>query len=367
MTTSTQEKKEDGGQREKFVSKLEHGPQRFLAHVLEHGLEIGRRQPADFIRHFPPSAIMEGLKSRPGLRADILEATTNVYRKIALKKSAETAAEDVQIALDEKVASAEDIVSSFGPDDRVRYLDRQKLWAYVVEGKFWTTDPGRKKEFERAKQHVAFILDRALEDRLISHEDLIAGVSVEKLSESLPRAQLANIINEALALGKQKKPFTEEALLEAAAARVLVEDVSLEHLWETVIEPKIAAPHGFVEQSPPREDATAEVASPAPAEKEAAPAKASKSAKSTNGAAAKASKRSNGKAEKAAEADEKAAEAEKTAGGAEKDGQGAASRAKNGRESDSVEKSIESAAEPAVEEFELDELIEEFEEEATQV
>jgi hypothetical protein len=231
-----------------FTSKLDKGAHRFLAHVVVHGMAIGRRSANDFIRHFSPATIMKGLDQRPHLRADILEVTTGVNRKIALKKGAASAGEDVQIALDEGVTTAEDIVRAFHPDDRVRHLDNKKLWSFVVEGEFWNIDPANKSEFERAKDHLAFILDRALTDRLIAHEDLVAGVSVDKLAECLPRAQLAKIIRSALALGKEKRVFTEEELLRAAAARVIVEDVSLRHLWETVVVTKIARVHGFEDE-----------------------------------------------------------------------------------------------------------------------
>ena len=34
-------------------SNLSKGRERFLAHVIEHGFEVGRRSPEDFVRHFP--------------------------------------------------------------------------------------------------------------------------------------------------------------------------------------------------------------------------------------------------------------------------------------------------------------------------
>jgi hypothetical protein len=231
-----------------FTSKLDKPEQRFLAHVIEHGLAVGRRSPADFVRHFPPSAIMAGLDRRPDLRADILVATTGIRQPIALRKDAASSGIDLQIALDEAVATAEDIVALFGPDDRVRYLDPVKLWAFVVEGEFWKTDRSRGALFERAKEHIAFMLERALADGLINHQDLVNGVSVDAMAEALPRQTLGAIIKAALALGAGKQAFTEKDLMATAAARVLVEDVSLVHIWETVIGPKIAVSHGFADK-----------------------------------------------------------------------------------------------------------------------
>src|SRR5688500_18332459 len=115
----SEKEKADPGGTSSYTSKLTEGRQRFLAYVIEHGLEIGRRTHVDFSRHFPRSAIMDGLKNQPRLRAAILVLTTGVKQKSALKKSAQSAAEDVQIALEEGETDAESIVMLFNPDDRV--------------------------------------------------------------------------------------------------------------------------------------------------------------------------------------------------------------------------------------------------------
>lgn len=244
-----------------FESKLEKPEQRFLAHVIEHAFQVGRRLSSDFVRNFSARAVMSALERRPDLRADILVPATGVNHKVALRKSAESSGEDLQIALDEGVTTAEDIVKLFRPDDRVRYLDNQKLWSFITEGEFWKTDKSKGAAFDRAKQHVAFMLDRGLADGLLSHEDLIGGVSVDTIAQSLPRKKLGDIISAALAMGRDKKAFTERDLLGAAAAAVLVEDVSLLHIWETVIIPKIAVAHGFVEGKAEVAEAVAETRS----------------------------------------------------------------------------------------------------------
>lgn len=230
-----------------FTSKLEKPAQRFLAHVIEHCFEIGRRSAADFIRHFSAIDVMTALERRPDLRADVLVPATGINHKVALRKSARSSGEDLQIALDEGVTAATEVVALFRPDDRVRYLDNRKLWTFVTEGEFWKTDKSKGAAFEKAKSHIAFMLDRGLADGLLDHSDLVAGVSVETLAQSLPREKLGEIINAALALGRDKKSFTDRDLLATAAASVLVEDVSLVHIWETVLVPKVAVAHGLVE------------------------------------------------------------------------------------------------------------------------
>src|SRR5271156_4551614 len=141
-------------------SKLEHGRQRFLAYTIEHALEIGRRTPEDFIRHFPPKTIMQALSLRPDLRASLLVPTTGLKHRIALKKSWQSAGDDIQSALDEGETKAIQIVQAFAPDDRVLYLEDKQLWAFIVEGQFWkATAKDDKATFAIAQQHVAYLVE----------------------------------------------------------------------------------------------------------------------------------------------------------------------------------------------------------------
>ncbi len=221
-------------------SKLEPGMLRFLAHVMENGLQAGLRTQQDFIRHFPPRDIMMGLADRPDLRANILVSTTGVRPKIALKKSAESAGEDLQISLDEGETDAELIVSLFHPDDRVRYLDNARLWNYIIEPKFWTTEKQDGTTFDRAKSHLAFILDRAIEDHLLTYRDIVDGITVGTLVQYLPPAKLQAVIEKALAHSHSNKPFSEQDLMSAAPSSVLVDHIPHTLIWESVICPKIA-------------------------------------------------------------------------------------------------------------------------------
>jgi hypothetical protein len=229
-----------------FASKLPHGRQRFLAHAVEHSFAVGRRTAADFLRCFPPEVIMEGLADKADLRAEILCHTTGIKRKIAEKKSWQSAAEDLRIALQEGETNAEAVISVFDPDDRVRYLDEKLVWKFLVEGSFWTVAPSKKEEYRAAKRHVAYMLDRALGDKLLGHRDIVDGVSVAELASRLPKAELGKIIEGALKAGHQGAPFTEAELLGAMPPDVLVEYVPLGHIFEAVIEPKIAIAHGYL-------------------------------------------------------------------------------------------------------------------------
>jgi hypothetical protein len=234
-------------QKRSFTSKLGHGRERFLAHVVDHALQSARRTPEVFIRHFPPAAIMEGLRDRPSLRANILVTTTGVKFRIAVKKSSESAGEDLQIALDEAETDAATVVSLFDPDDRIRHLSDKALWQFVIEDEFWNTPSSDAEASKTATEHVAFILDRALQDGLITHRDIIDGISVQSIAKLLPRGELETIITAALTAGHEKKPFTEAALVDAVGSHSLLAHVPLKDIWKSMIVPKIAETHGFVD------------------------------------------------------------------------------------------------------------------------
>ena len=251
-------------EKQPFASKLDQGRQRFLAHAIEHALAIGRRTPEDFIRHFPPRVIMEGLAQKPSLRATILVEATGLKKKIAMKKSWESAATDLQIAIDEGETSAGAVVRVFEPDDRVRYLDLKKLWNFLVEGDFWK-DSQREAQAQ-ARVHVAFLLSRALADKLLTHRDIVEGITLSEIAARMPKAELGKVIEGALLAGQRKAPFTEVELLEAMPLEVMVEYVPLPHIYDSVISPKIAETHGYID----RGSAAEANAAPAPPDKPAA-------------------------------------------------------------------------------------------------
>jgi hypothetical protein len=87
-------------------------PQHVLSELVGRAVVHGEHAARDFIRDFPPSAIMDALSEQPQVRAQLLALTTGIKREIALKKSAQLAAEDLQIALDEGVTDAEAVTQA---------------------------------------------------------------------------------------------------------------------------------------------------------------------------------------------------------------------------------------------------------------
>lgn len=229
-----------------FVSGLGAGREAFHSEVAEYCLRIGERSPEDFMRHFSSSHIMRALTSRPMERSRIVSSATGVNEKVALKMSPEASGEALQIALDEKVTTPADVVKLFQPDDRQRYLDRKALWVFCVEGEPFKVTASNRAGFERAKAYVAYIIERGLSNLLLSHTELVAAITVEKLAALLPREELGAIIAASL---RQEEKFNEDHLLTQVPPRTLVDHLPLDYLWTRIISPLIAERHDYAQRS----------------------------------------------------------------------------------------------------------------------
>jgi hypothetical protein len=232
-----------GGSADAFVSGLGKGREAFHSEVTEYCLRIGERTPEDFLRRFSCSKIMVSLASRPLERARIISELTGVHERVANKLSPENAGETLQIALDEGVTTPKDIVRLFQADDRQRYLDRHELWSFDIEGQPQNASSNDAVAHARAERYIAYILERAVENLLISQEEIVSALGVVKLAGWLPSELLGQIIESAL---KKSDKFTEEDLLRAAPPSSLVTHVPLDYLWEKVVVPLIAEAHDYV-------------------------------------------------------------------------------------------------------------------------
>ena len=226
-----------------FISSLGKGREAFHSEVTEYCLRIGERTPEDFLRLFTCSKIMISLASRPMERARIISELTGVHERVANKLSPENAGETLQIALDEGVTTPKDIVRLFQADDRQRYLNRHELWAFDIEGQPWKASVNDNVAHGRAEKYIAYIIDRAIENLLISYDDIVSALGVVKLAGWLPSELLGQIIESAL---KKSDKFTEEDLLRAAPPSSLVTHVPLDYLWDKVVVPLIAEQHDYV-------------------------------------------------------------------------------------------------------------------------
>jgi hypothetical protein len=238
--------------KEAFVSKLQKGPARFLAETLDHALANGRRNAADFIRHFPPGAIMTALDPAPNLRATFLITLVGLKERTALRTSSQDAGRMLENALAEGDTDADSVITLFNPDDRIQYLDASRVWTFLLEGDFWKAP--RSKDggvYKIAQAHIAYMLDRAIAHKLLTHENVIEGVSIEMIAEKLPRNDMARIFKGAVTAGRSNKPFSDADLYNAMTSSTLVDYVPLPHVMQTVIAP-MAQSAGFVEANPPK-------------------------------------------------------------------------------------------------------------------
>jgi hypothetical protein len=258
-----------------FVSKsnLKTGAERFLSQVVAHFLATGLRTHDDFLRSFPPLDLMRGLDSAPDLRGSILTKAVGFHERIARKKSAESAAEDLRIALEENVTTAADILSLLSDDDRVRYLDRPRLFAFAIDPGFFAG----AKPSDIAINTMVFLLETALGEEVLSLADIADGISFETISRSLPPDELARVVLAALEHGRKGAPLDEARLLDVVPLATLVRHVPLEKFWTEVVLAKVAGPAGWLKGGS---------IPPAPERPKNEPAKEAKSASTAKPAAA---------------------------------------------------------------------------------
>jgi hypothetical protein len=237
--------KTDGGTGSDFKSSLKSASERFLSQTVVHTLERGFRTPDDFLRHFRPADLMQGLEGAPDLRAKILIEGAGVHEKIARKKSTSSAAEDLKLALDEGVTNAAQLMTLLPADDRVRYLDPKKLWAFTTEDEFWSP-LNAEADVDRALTRVVFLLENALRENLLTLQVLTDGITFDSISTRLPLKELQKLVRHALKLGREKKPLSEAELLESVPLKTLVGFIPLEHVYNNVLVEKVAKPAGFI-------------------------------------------------------------------------------------------------------------------------
>lgn len=222
-----------------YTSELDGSGDRFLSRCLQQLLDESWVSPADFVASFGPADIMQSLEGVTELRARILVEAAGVHEKIAPKKSTQAAAEDLQISLDEGICDAPRLLELFGADDRVRYLDRERLWTFVTRDEFW------KKPSEKARARMVFLIATALEEKLIELSDIIDGVGSERLATDLPKALLEKVLVRAVSEGRVGKAFDPEGLFEVVQLRDWVGHVSLDHLWQKVVRDRVVPAAGF--------------------------------------------------------------------------------------------------------------------------
>jgi hypothetical protein len=233
-----------------YPSDLASTSSRFLSRALQHTLANAWQTSDDFLQHFGPDAIMQALADADELRSRLLVKLANVHERIASKKSISSAAEDLRLALGENVTSPDAVLELFPADDRVRYLKAPLLWRFMFEDKFYSTTPSDgESAHERAARRLTFLLSCGLEESLLSLQDVVDGIGLEKIAMLLPVDELRRVVTRAMQVGREKLPLDEERLFDVVPLPKLVGYVPLESIWQNVIVKRIAEPYGFVDES----------------------------------------------------------------------------------------------------------------------
>lgn len=254
-----------------FHSALAEGRDRFLSEIVEEGFRSGVVNADAFVRRFPPARIMEAFADSADRRADFVHGISQTDRKIALRLGAEASGEVIQIALEEKVATTKDLVTLFLPDERVSRLDRQELWSFCTEWEPWSKQRD-DTAYADAQRYTAFILERALGESLIIPPHVTEALTLDAIRESLILSGLLHdLLKDAIGLGREGKPFTDDDLIRHVTPRVIVERIDVAVIWDKLVRPHIAEEHGFVAKSEappeappeePREEVNAGAAMP---------------------------------------------------------------------------------------------------------
>ena len=264
-------------------SDLAKADDRFLCRILEQAFADSWRTPEDFLAHFEPKVLIDSLATDQDLRVQLLVATTQVHERIARKKSAASASEDLTLALEEATTTPAQVVELFGPVAQVRHLDRKELWQFLVEDEFWNAPRTEKSKLGEVAARITFILEVGLEENLLSLSDISDGIGFERVSSCLPPELLRKVLEHALRCGRDGLALNEERLLDIVELGDLMQFVPVAHTWQSVIVAKLAEPLGMVEptkrtvrsQPPP---ASASARPPIPARPPAAKGKGKKAA-----------------------------------------------------------------------------------------
>lgn len=253
-----------------YVSDLMTAASRFLSKTVQHGLAEGWRKPEDFLRHFTPETILRSLADAHELRAELLVKAANVHEKLARKKSIESGAEDLRLALEVGLTDPQSVLSLLPPDDCVRHLAAPQLWRFLFEEEFWTAAKGAP-EHARAVTRMTFLLECALEQNLVTLKDVFDAVGFEQIAAYLAPERLRKLITHAMTIARNGEALTEDQLLTIIPLPQLIAEMPLALVWEAVIARKVAVPSGFMAASgampaiqPPPADTSVEKPAPAP-------------------------------------------------------------------------------------------------------
>ncbi|MEY4549711.1 MAG: hypothetical protein RL685_5906 [Pseudomonadota bacterium] len=221
---------------------------RYLSQLMDHAFREGWRTPDDFVRYFPAHSIMASLKGAPELRVKLLAAATGIYEEILRRKTPALAAEDLRIALEEGTTNSLQLLNVFTPEDRVRYLDPNRIWEFLAEDHFWQLDAEAGEEQRRgAAERMTFTLTQAVTERLLTLRDILDGLTYDAVADSLAPHELRAVVRFAMIKGREGIALNEKVLLEVLPLEKIVRSVPLDHIWREVVIRRLAVPCHFTD------------------------------------------------------------------------------------------------------------------------
>lgn len=208
--------------------------QKLLAAIFAYLIPTTRSE-GDFLVAFSPRVIMQCIDSVE-LRASILLTAAKTPLSIGRKTSPASAGEYLELSLAENEVTPEMVLGVFGPHHRARYLDRTALWAFIEAHRLWETYDG-PGEAKKANDLIILILETALKLELLTPEEVVRAISVRTFFEKESKERTVEAL-ELFADAEPGKGF--DALLDRYTPSVMVTQISLMTIWNSVIHPLIA-------------------------------------------------------------------------------------------------------------------------------
>lgn len=216
-----------------YESQLDTPADRFLSLCLQHAVTESWLSADDFNQEFPANVLIAALESDDELRAQLLIEAAGVHEKIAARKSIPAASEDLQLALDEGLCTAETILEIVNIDDHVHFLDKLQLWSFVTRDKFWD------QTSERARERMLFVINAALDQELINLPRLIRAVGPAEFSRLLPKNIIEEAFTAALQSGLDGRAFGADPFIALIPLTTWLQHIPLPHIWGKVIEAQV--------------------------------------------------------------------------------------------------------------------------------
>ncbi len=182
-----------------------------LAKALEYGFDLLPWQtPEQFAVQFPPTVIMTALRESALLRAKILAQCINIPQATAVELDAETCSLLLSTALRASDADAATIHLSFDLKDRVRFLDWNALYRFLLTTDWIHTD-GTGDATQKHRDFLKILFQEAVDLKVVSMADLFEAVGPRALVRNLVRsnqALLEGILADVLEKGTDGVPFS---------------------------------------------------------------------------------------------------------------------------------------------------------------